>query len=150
MACPWQTDTSSCLSAYRPYGGEYLPTFWPARVPNDVLTQGNYDILIDPSTTPAEKEEAFNAVAAPEVAARNRVRRRFVPADRHHRPAADGRVRGTVGGRWESSPGPPDLRGPYPDEVWVETGRTIPEEGAAGEAPKAKMLLWDQNPTEMR
>ncbi len=37
MAVPWQTDTSSCLSAYEPDVDEYLPTFWPVRVPNDVL-----------------------------------------------------------------------------------------------------------------
>ena len=39
---------------------------------------------------------------------------------------------------------------PFPDEVWVETGRTIPDKGSAGSAPKARMLLWDQDPTEMR
>ena len=45
MAVPWQTDTSSCLSAYQAYGGEFLPTFWPARVPNDVLTKEKYDFI---------------------------------------------------------------------------------------------------------
>lgn len=42
MAVPWQTDTSSCLSAYEPDVDEYLPTFWPVRVPNDVLTWDGY------------------------------------------------------------------------------------------------------------
>jgi len=42
MAVPWQTDTSSCLAAYEPQVDEYLPTFWPIRVPNDVLTWEDY------------------------------------------------------------------------------------------------------------
>ena len=42
MAVPWQTDTSSCLSRYKVEVDDYLPTFWPARVPNDVLTADDY------------------------------------------------------------------------------------------------------------
>ena len=34
MAVPWQTDTSSCRSGYIPEYDPFLPTFWPARVPN--------------------------------------------------------------------------------------------------------------------
>lgn len=60
MAVPWQTDTSSCLSAYNAYGGEFLPTFWPARVPNDVLTQANYDFLQNPNHGDEEKILAFS------------------------------------------------------------------------------------------
>ncbi|MEM8908942.1 MAG: LodA/GoxA family CTQ-dependent oxidase [Bacteroidota bacterium] len=59
MATPWQSDTSSCLSAYRTYSGEYLPTFWPARVPNDVLTQEDFAI-IENSTDDNERVAAFN------------------------------------------------------------------------------------------
>ena len=57
MAVPWQSDTSSCLSAYSAYGGEYLPTFWPARVPNDVLTKQDYDTLQSRSK-PVEKKKS--------------------------------------------------------------------------------------------
>ncbi|MBI1323542.1 hypothetical protein GC170_10200 [bacterium] len=45
MAVPWQTDTSSCLYAYREPNDVYLPTFWPARVPNNVLTTEDYAIV---------------------------------------------------------------------------------------------------------
>jgi hypothetical protein len=48
MAVPWQADTASCRSAYQ-YADDYtghLPTFWPARVPNQVLSTENYDIVI--------------------------------------------------------------------------------------------------------
>lgn len=51
MACPWQTDTSSCGSAYPnattvPSPLPDLPTFWPAAVPNKVLTQRAYLTLM--------------------------------------------------------------------------------------------------------
>jgi len=60
MAVPWQSDTSSCLSAYNAYSGEYLPTFWPARVPNDVLTKEDYDRISNPKTPKEKKIEAFS------------------------------------------------------------------------------------------
>src|SRR6266540_4881195 len=41
MAVPWQCDTASCRSGYDPDYDPYLPTFWPARVPNHVLTEEN-------------------------------------------------------------------------------------------------------------
>lgn len=62
MAVPWQTDTSSCLYAYELWGtpGIYLPTFWPVRVPNSVLTEQAYAIIKDTSRPPAEREVAFS------------------------------------------------------------------------------------------
>ena len=47
MAVPWQTDTSSCLSRYKRDVDGYLPTFWPARVPNDVLDLESYQAVMD-------------------------------------------------------------------------------------------------------
>ncbi len=47
MAVPWQTDTASCRSGYTKKYDPYLPTFWPARVPNQVLTATNYNIVMD-------------------------------------------------------------------------------------------------------
>src|SRR5207248_10201689 len=38
MAVPWQTDTASCRSGYVRTYDPYVPSFWPARVPNQVLT----------------------------------------------------------------------------------------------------------------
>jgi hypothetical protein len=149
MACPWQTDTSSCLSAYRPYGGEYLPTFWPARVPNDVLTQESYDILIDPAKSPAAKEAAFNSS--------NRLKwlRGIKYDDKSYPPTiiTDPLPTAVFVDKWwevgivtrAAGPG-----APFPEEVWVETGRRIPDAGPAASKPKAEMLLWDEDPTEMR
>lgn len=49
MALPWQTDTASCRSGYLKSYDPYLPTFWPARVPNQVLTSKNYEVVMDES-----------------------------------------------------------------------------------------------------
>ena len=57
MAVPWQTDTASCRSGY--YAGfgprydPFLPTFWPARVPNHVLTFDDYETILN-TTEPRE------------------------------------------------------------------------------------------------
>lgn len=42
MAVPWQTDTASCRSGYQKAYDPYVPTFWPARVPNQVMSQHAY------------------------------------------------------------------------------------------------------------
>jgi len=59
MAVPWQTDTSSCRSGYTPSYDPYVPTFWPARVPNEVLTKENYAIVMDKSRPLSERRKAF-------------------------------------------------------------------------------------------
>ncbi len=63
MAVPWQTDTASCLSGYSlgygPRYDPYVPTFWAVRVPNQVLTQRDYEIVMDVSRPLAEREAAF-------------------------------------------------------------------------------------------
>lgn len=48
MAVPWQTDTASCRSGYEQNYAPYLPTFWPATVPNSVLSEEDYKAAIDP------------------------------------------------------------------------------------------------------
>jgi hypothetical protein len=62
MAVPWQSDTGSCRSGYP--GTEfppdsYIPTFWPSRVPNHVLTEDDYRIVMDPSIAPEQRLLAF-------------------------------------------------------------------------------------------
>lgn len=47
MALPWQGDTAFCRSGYDFEYDPYLPTFWPARVPNQVLTEVDYNTLCD-------------------------------------------------------------------------------------------------------
>jgi len=59
MAVPWQTDTASCRSGYDKTYDPYVPTFWPARVPNEVLTVRDYRIVMDESNPLAERRAAF-------------------------------------------------------------------------------------------
>lgn len=59
MAIPWQTDTASCRSGYDKAYDPYVPTFWPARVPNQVLSAKNFAIVSDKNATPAERAAAF-------------------------------------------------------------------------------------------
>jgi hypothetical protein len=59
MAVPWQTDTASCQSGYDPTYDPYVPSFWPARVPNQVLTKENYAIVMDKNKPLDERLAAF-------------------------------------------------------------------------------------------
>jgi L-lysine epsilon oxidase-like protein len=63
MAVPWQTDTASCRSGYYlgygPRYDPYVPTFWAARAPNQVLTQRDYEIVMDETRPLADRAAAF-------------------------------------------------------------------------------------------
>jgi hypothetical protein len=61
MAVPWQADTASCRSGYRsdpPVYAPHLPTFWPARVPNQVLSTEDYDVVMK-GKSPDDRLKAF-------------------------------------------------------------------------------------------
>jgi len=60
MALPWQGDTAFCRSGYDPSYDPYLPSFWPARVPNQVLTEADYQIVMDTARPREERLAAFN------------------------------------------------------------------------------------------
>jgi hypothetical protein len=64
MAVPWQTDTASCRSGYQKSYDPYVPTFWPARVPNQVMTQQAYDIVMNEKLPLRQRAEAFTKRAA--------------------------------------------------------------------------------------
>lgn len=59
MAIPWQTDTASCRSGYDTSYDPYVPTFWPARVPNEVLSETEYQVVMDAKRPLSERLEAF-------------------------------------------------------------------------------------------
>lgn len=59
MAVPWHTDTASCQAGYTASYDPFLPTFWPARVPNHVLREHEYQRLIDRSLPVEERLLAF-------------------------------------------------------------------------------------------
>lgn len=56
MAAPWQCDAASCRSGYQVRSGlgprysPYLPTFWPAQVPNHVLKHSDFTTVNTPPT----------------------------------------------------------------------------------------------------
>jgi hypothetical protein len=63
MAVPWQADTASCRAGYP--GTEFpsdpfIPTFWPSRVPNNVMTEAQYNTIMNPDTSPDARMAAFN------------------------------------------------------------------------------------------
>ncbi len=53
MGLPWQGDTAYCRSGYNTDYDPFLPTFWPARVPNQVLTEQDYAVVVN-SAEPRE------------------------------------------------------------------------------------------------
>jgi hypothetical protein len=59
MAVPWQTDTASCRDGYTTSYDPYLPTFWPARVPNNILGEDRYKEAIDPNLSEETRRQAF-------------------------------------------------------------------------------------------
>lgn len=63
MAVPWQTDTASCGGGYDKAYDPYTPTFWPARVPNEVITKEAYAVVMD-ATRPLDQRKAAFAKRA--------------------------------------------------------------------------------------
>ncbi|HEV2891230.1 MAG TPA: LodA/GoxA family CTQ-dependent oxidase [Frankiaceae bacterium] len=148
MAVPWQTDTASCRSGYQDLMGfgprydPYVPTFWPARVPNHVLTEDDYDTVMDASRPMAERQAAFE---------RRGTWLRFLPANYYAGITAMVTDFGRLG-VVEVRPGPDD--GAFPAELMVESEVGFPTEGVplnrnlitvhvedpAGESPQPAML----------
>jgi hypothetical protein len=59
MAVPWQTDTASCLGGYDKSYDPYAPTFWPARVPNEVVSRASYNIIMNDKESIDVRKAAF-------------------------------------------------------------------------------------------
>lgn len=59
MAIPWQTDTASCRDGYTSAYDPYIPTFWPARVPNNILSEKRYKETQDPQLSEETRKQAF-------------------------------------------------------------------------------------------
>ncbi|MDX1502846.1 MAG: LodA/GoxA family CTQ-dependent oxidase, partial [Thermoanaerobaculia bacterium] len=58
MGLPWQADTAFCRSGYDTKYDPYIPTFWPATVPNQVLGPEAYEKVMV-AKTPEERAAAF-------------------------------------------------------------------------------------------
>ena len=122
MAVPWQTDTSSCLSRYKRDVDGYLPAFWPAKVPNDVLDLESYQAVMDDSISLEKRQRAFE----------NRVKwLRDLPGwGVSSRERINAFIR-----QWDAAgvvtrqPGPGD-DAPFPDAFWVELGHALFDDSA--------------------
>ncbi len=55
MGVPWQTDGASCLSGYEIGTFLSLPSFWAARVPNQVLSERSYRRVLDQNLPLAQR-----------------------------------------------------------------------------------------------
>ena len=109
LAVPWQTDTASCLSGYPGFRStNSLPSFWPARVPNQVLAEHEYQILMDRAKPDEQRRSAFFE--------RQKWFRSFEGSDQIATMIEHFHVLGIV----EERPGPDDLAG-IPRRVWVES-----------------------------
>jgi hypothetical protein len=62
MGLPWQADTAFCRSGYDSDYDPYVPTFWPARVPNQILTKAAYEIIRN-DKYPASDDSHFTTIA---------------------------------------------------------------------------------------
>jgi len=58
MGLPWQADAAFCRSGYDQDYDPYVPTFWPATVPNQVMTPAGYEAVMR-AKTPEERSAAF-------------------------------------------------------------------------------------------
>ena len=59
LGTPWHTDAASCRSGYQPAISPVLPTFWPARIPNHVLREQEYAVVMDDDRDLEERRAAF-------------------------------------------------------------------------------------------
>ena len=55
LGVPWQTDEASCLSGYEVGTYLALPSFWAARVPNQVLSERSYSRVLDADLPAAQR-----------------------------------------------------------------------------------------------
>lgn len=61
LGLPWQVDAASCRAGYDAKFDHYLPTFWPARFPNEVLSEAKYRSVMDRKLSRRKRATAFQA-----------------------------------------------------------------------------------------
>jgi hypothetical protein len=113
MGVPWQTDEASCMAGYEL--GTYLPlpSFWAARVPNQVLSDRAYRRLMDTSLPTGQRLKHFDN------------RQEWL---RFFGPSYARRINDNVTNWWRvgivtEQTGPADHAEHHlPERLWVETG----------------------------
>ena len=112
LGVPWQTDEASCMSGYQL--GSYIstPSFWAARVPNQVLSQRSLDRLNDTSLPSRQRQKHFD------------YRQKWL---RYFPPSYLDRIQAMVN-RWDrvgivkphTAPNDHEEVG-FPEQIWVES-----------------------------
>jgi sugar lactone lactonase YvrE len=111
MGVPWQVDAASCRFGYQRTVSPVLPGFWPARIPNSVLSADDYRIVMDTGRTLQERRAAFRRRVAWERAITSTNRLTTLSIMLRDWPRL-----GVIAER----PGPSD--GAFPRRMKVETG----------------------------
>ena len=133
MGVPWQTDSASCLSGYDASYYLPLPSFWAARIPNQVLSRFGYERAIDRK-----------------LAGRQRLRHFDYRSDwlRDLNPSGNARRQDMVEDWWKlgivaPAVGPRDRDGlGVPGRMWVETGRSA---SFTRHDPTRRMVMHAEN-----
>jgi hypothetical protein len=60
LGVPWQTDEASCLSGYDTTTYLPLPSFWAARVPNQVMSEDSYERMNDTDINIGQRLKHFD------------------------------------------------------------------------------------------
>ncbi|MES2727938.1 MAG: LodA/GoxA family CTQ-dependent oxidase [Bacteroidota bacterium] len=60
LGVPWQTDEASCLSGYDSTTYLPLPSFWAARVPNQILSEDSYNRMSDANVNIGQRLKHFD------------------------------------------------------------------------------------------
>ncbi len=115
LGVPWQTDEASCLSGYTTSYYLPLPSFWAARVPNQVLSEDSYRRMEDGKLNIAQRLKHFDL--------RQDWLRDFgtVYQTRINDMVADWHELGIIAPKRTKAPN--NDEGFLPEKVWKETGR---------------------------
>jgi hypothetical protein len=123
MGLPWQADTAFCRSGYDRKYDPFIPTFWPARVPNQVLTADQYGVVMDPKASDDARLAAFDL---------RRSWVRALPKDTSAAMMEMVKIYGSMG-LLELLPGPDGVPGIPPEMLVESVGPDYP-------TPKKKLL----------
>jgi hypothetical protein len=130
MGVPWQTDEASCLSGYDIATYLRLPSFWAARVPNQVMSELAYKRVQDTNLPFGQRLKHFN------------YRQEWL---RYFGPSYQQRINQNVA-QWHKvgivteQQGPPDHADVgLPEKMWVETD--LAEKFTIGDATWQQILI---------
>ncbi len=116
MGVPWQTDEASCLSGYDTSLYLPLPSFWAARVPNQVLSEDSYARMEDADLNIAQRLKHFDYRQdwLRDFGVKYEKKINLMIAEWHELGIIT---------KVDDTTTPNNIKGFLPDVVWKETGR---------------------------